>query len=84
MRENPQTARSHDLFTKYVSPLFGSLADPSHPVEDSYVALVKGGILLNRVNKFVRFVKASDPAERPLMKNTPEFVQLDEDIKSFM
>jgi hypothetical protein len=88
MRENPQTARSHDLYTKYV--LFPSFqwksdgADKSHPIEDSGVALIKGGILLNKVNKFVRYVKAAEPHERPYLKESPEFIQLDEDIKSFM
>jgi len=94
MRENPQTARSHDLYTKYV---FLSLlltcalmresqvrADRSHPVEDSGVALIKGAILLNKVNKFVRYVKAAEPHERPFLKESPEFIQLDGDIKSFM
>lgn len=85
MRENPQTARSHDLYTKYV-PLHPTRdrADKSHPIEDSHVALIKGGILLNKVNKFVRFVKAAEPYERPFLKDTEEFKGLDEDIKTFM
>jgi hypothetical protein len=60
------------------------VADKSHPIEDSGVALIKGGILLNKVNKFVRYVKAAEPHERPYLKDSPEFIQLDEDIKSFM
>jgi len=90
MRENPQTARSHDLYTKSVPVLFHlarksrDVANISHPIEDSQVALIKGGILLNKVNKFVRFVKASEPSERPFLRDTPEFIQLDEDIKNFM
>jgi hypothetical protein len=46
--------------------------------------LIKGGILSNRVNKFVRYVKASDPGERAGLKQSSEFRQLDEDIKAFM
>ena len=48
------------------------------------MALIKGGILLNKVNKFVRYVKAAEPHERPFLKESPEFTQLDEDIMSFM
>jgi len=46
--------------------------------------LIKGGILLNKVNKFVRYVKAAEPHERPYLKESSEFIQLDEDIKAFM
>jgi hypothetical protein len=85
MRENTQTARSHDLYTKLVpSQSYWTQADISHPIEDSQVALIKGAILLNKVNKFVRYVKAAEPSERPFLKETPEFVQLDEDIKTFV
>jgi hypothetical protein len=29
-------------------------------------------------------VKAAEPHERPYLKESPEFIQLDEDIRSFM
>lgn len=59
-------------------------SNKSHPIEDSHVALIKGGILLNKVNKFNRYVKAAEPHERASMKDSEEFRGLDADLKSFM
>lgn len=67
MPTNPQTMHSADLFT-------------NHPVKDSFVMMIKGIILLNRVNKYVRMIKLLPEEDRAAQIGTPAFRALESDI----
>ncbi|ODO05891.1 hypothetical protein I350_04952 [Cryptococcus amylolentus CBS 6273] len=65
--ENFQSFHSRDLFY-------------NHPIVDSFVLLVKGHVLLHRTCQFIRRCRAMDPDERELLRDGPDFRQLDGDI----
>ncbi|TYJ54810.1 hypothetical protein B9479_004481 [Cryptococcus floricola] len=65
--ENFQSFHSRDLFY-------------NHPIVDSFVLLVKGHVLLHRTCQFIRRCRTMDPDERELLRDGPEFRQLDGDI----
>lgn len=67
MPTNPQTMHSADLFT-------------NHPVKDSFVMMIKGIILLNRVNKYVRMIKLLPEEDRGAQIGTQAFRALESDI----